>query len=85
MFGQEQKEATIPVGHMNLSLHDISGDIRLANSYYEDLHDSVGRFDFVMANPPFNVDKIDKAKLADDRSHFPFGLPRPDNGNYLWI
>ena len=47
VFGQEQKEATIPLGHMNLALHGLSGDIRRANSYYEDLHDSVGRFDFV--------------------------------------
>ena len=43
-----------------------------------------GEFDFVMANPPFNVDRIDKSKLADD-PRFPFGLPSVDNGNYLWI
>lgn len=85
VFGQEQKEATIPLSHMNLALHGLSGDVRRANSYYEDLHDAVGRFDFVMANPPFNVDKVDKSKLADDRRRFPFGLPRPDNANYLWI
>jgi type I restriction enzyme M protein len=85
VFGQEQKDATIPLGHMNLALHGLSGDIRRANSYYEDLHHAVGRFDFVMANPPFNVDKVDKSKLADDRRRFPFGLPRPDNANYLWI
>lgn len=85
VYGQEQKEATVPIGRMNLALHGLSGDIRLANSYYEDLHDAVDRFDFVMANPPFNVDNIDKAKLEGDTRRFPFGLPRPDNGNYLWI
>lgn len=84
-FWQEQKEANVPLGRMNLALHGLSGDIRQANSYYEDLHDAVGAFDFVMANPPFNVDKVDKEKLADDRRRFPFGLPRPDNANYLWI
>ncbi len=85
VYGQEQKEATVPLGRMNLALHGLSGDIRQANSYYEDLHDAVGRFDFVMANPPFNVNGIDKAKLEGDARRFPFGLPRPDNGNYVWI
>ncbi len=84
IYGQEQKEATVPLARMNLALHGLSGDIRLGNSYYDDLHHSVGAFDFVMANPPFNVDNVDKAKLAGDR-RFPFGLPKPDNGNYLWI
>ncbi|MDQ3641805.1 MAG: SAM-dependent methyltransferase, partial [Actinomycetota bacterium] len=69
---------------MNLALHGLSGDIRLGNSYYDDLHDSVGAFDFVMANPPFNVNRVDKAKLEGDR-RFPFGIPKPDNANYLWI
>lgn len=84
VYGQEQKEVTVPLAKMNLALHGISGDIRLANSYYENLHDAVGRFDFVMANPPFNVDRVDKDKLAGDR-RFPLGLPKPDNANYLWI
>ncbi|MGC9220359.1 MAG: N-6 DNA methylase [Solirubrobacteraceae bacterium] len=66
-----------------LAVHGLSGEIREANSYYEDPHHSVGRFDFVMANPPFNVDKIDKAKLEGDR-RFP-AVPRADNGNYIWI
>ena len=51
---------------MNLAVHGLSGDIRQANTYYEDIHNSVGKFDFVMANPPFNVDKVDKEKIKDD-------------------
>jgi type I restriction enzyme M protein len=70
---------------MNLALHGLSGDIRLGNSYYDDLHDAVNSFDFVMANPPFNVNGIDKSKLEGDTRRFPFGLPRSDNGNYIWI
>ncbi|MFE9693684.1 N-6 DNA methylase [Micromonospora sp. NPDC005806] len=84
IYGQEQKEATVPLAKMNLALHGLSGDIRLANSYYEDLHHAVDKFDFVMANPPFNVNGVDKAKLAGDR-RFPYGPPKTDNGNYLWI
>src|SRR5260370_11650784 len=70
---------------MNLAVHGLEGDIREGNSYYEDIHDSVGKFDFVMANPPFNVDRIDKERLKDDRARFPFGMPRADIGNYVWI
>jgi type I restriction enzyme M protein len=84
LYGQEQKEVTVPLAKMNLALHGLSGDIRLGNSYYDDLHDAVDKFDFVMANPPFNVNGVDKDKLAGDQ-RFPFGLPRTDNGNYLWI
>src|SRR5207253_4848229 len=43
-----------------------------------------GKFDFVMANPPFNVDRVDKDRIKDD-PRFPFGMPRVDNANYLWI
>ena len=84
VYGQEQKESTVPIAKMNLALHGLSGDIRLGNSYYDDLHHSLGSFDFVMANPPFNVNGVDKNKLEGDR-RFPFGIPRPDNANYLWI
>ena len=72
------------LGKMNLAVHGLAGDIRQGNTYYEDLHRSTGKFDFVMANPPFNVDRVDKDRLKDD-PRFPFGLPRTDNANYLWI
>ena len=84
VYGQEKTKETVRLAKMNLAVHGLAGDIREANTYYEDLHDSVGTFDFVMANPPFNVNKVDKAKLEDD-PRFPFGLPKPDNANYLWI
>lgn len=84
VYGSEQKEGTVPLAKMNLALHGLSGDIRVANSYYEDPHRSVGTFDFVMANPPFNVNNVDKDKLAGD-PRFPYGIPRTDNANYLWI
>jgi type I restriction enzyme M protein len=84
VYGQEQKESTVPIAKMNLALHGLSGDIRLGNSYYDDLHHSRAAFDFVMANPPFNVNGVDKEKLEVD-TRYPFGIPRPDNANYLWI
>ena len=84
IYGQEKTGDTVKLAKMNLAVHGLAGDIKEGNTYYEDLHDSVGEFDFVMANPPFNVNKVDKTKLEDD-PRFPFGLPRPDNGNYLWI
>jgi type I restriction enzyme M protein len=84
VYGQERVDETRHLCLMNLAVHALSGDIRQGNSYYEDLHSSVGKFDFVMANPPFNVDKVDKEKIKDD-PRFPFGMPRSDNANYLWI
>lgn len=84
IYGQERVGDTVRLAKMNLAVHGLGGDIRQGNSYYEDLHDSVGEFDFVMANPPFNVDKVDKTKLEDD-PRFSFGLPTADNANYLWI
>lgn len=84
IFGQERVEETRNLCLMNLAVHGLSGDIKQGNSYYEDLHESLGKFDFVLANPPFNVDKVDKEKIKDD-PRFPFGMPRSDNANYLWI
>jgi len=84
IYGQEKVAETVRLCKMNLAVHGLSGDIRQSNTYYEDIHNCVGKFDFVMANPPFNVDKVDKERLKDDR-RFPFGLPRADNANYLWI
>lgn len=84
IYGQEKTAETVRLCHMNLAVHGLSGDIRQANSYYENVHNCRGRFDFVMANPPFNVDGVDKEKLKDD-PRYPFGLPRVDNANYLWI
>jgi type I restriction enzyme M protein len=84
VFGQEKVAETVRLCKMNLAVHGLSGDIREGNTYYEDRHSSVGKFDFTMANPPFNVDRIDKERLKDD-PRFPFGMPKGDNGNYIWI
>jgi type I restriction enzyme M protein len=83
-YGQEKVAETIRLCKMNLAVHGLSGDIRQAVTYYEDPHKSVGKFDFVMANPPFNVDKVDKERIKDD-PRYPFSLPKADNANYLWI
>ncbi len=85
VYGQEKTEETVRLCKMNLAVHGLEGEIRQGNSYYEDIHDAVGKFDFVMANPPFNVDRINKELLKDDKARFPFGMPRSDNGNYIWI
>jgi len=85
IFGQEKTAETVRLCRMNLAVHGISGDIKQANTYYEDPHNIVSKFDFVMANPPFNVDGVNKERIKDDTRHFPFGIPRVDNANYLWI
>ena len=84
LFGQERVAETVRLAKMNLAVHGLAGDIRQGNTYYEDLHRSPGRFDFVMANPPFNVKSVDKERLKGD-PRFDLGLPRADNANYLWI
>ncbi|MDE3090577.1 MAG: SAM-dependent DNA methyltransferase, partial [Chloroflexota bacterium] len=85
IYGQEKTSETVRLCRMNLAVHGLSGQIREANSYYDDVHKATGKFDFVMANPPFNVDKVDKDRIKDDKQRYPFGMPKTDNGNYLWI
>ena len=85
VYGQEKTSETVRLARMNLAVHGLSGDIKQGNTYYEDMHNVAGKFDFVMANPPFNVDKVDKERIKDDTGRFPFGMPNVDNANYLWI
>jgi type I restriction enzyme M protein len=86
VHGQEKVAETAKLCRMNLAVHGLEGDIREGISYYDDLHDATGKFDFVLANPPFNVNAVDKERLEGDIGRrFPFGLPSVDNANYLWI
>jgi len=88
--GLEKNATTIRLAKMNLAVHGLEGDIQKAITYYDDPHELVGKSDFVMANPPFNVDEIDADKVKAD-PRLPFGLPgvnkkgKVSNGNYVWI
>lgn len=89
--GVEKTDETGRLCRLNLAVHGLEGDIKhggQTNSYYDDPHNATGNFDFVLANPPFNVNAVDKERLKDavgKGRRFPFGLPRTDNANYLWI
>lgn len=89
--GVEKTDETGRLCRLNLAVHGLEGDIRHGgnvNSYYDDPHNATGQFDFCLANPPFNVNAVDKERLKEmvgSGRRFPFGLPRTDNANYLWI
>ncbi len=88
--GLEKNATTIRLAKMNLAVHGLEGDVQQAITYYDDPHELVGKADYVMANPPFNVDEIDADKVKTD-PRLPFGLPgvnkkdKVSNGNYVWI
>jgi type I restriction enzyme M protein len=86
VYGTELKSNNTKLAKMNLAIHGLEGKIIEANSFYANPHNLTGKCDFVMANPPFNVKKVDKKNSflkSDER--LPFGLPKNDNGNYLWV
>jgi type I restriction enzyme M protein len=89
-YGQEKNRDTIHIAKMNLAVHGLEGKIAEAITYYQDEHTLAGKCDFVMANPPFNVDLVDAERIKAD-PRLPFGLPgvnkqkKVSNGNFLWI
>ena len=92
-YGHEKNETTAKLAQINLAVHGLQGTIRAGNeaiTYYKDPHELVGKCDFVMANPPFNVDEVDAEKVKGDK-RLPFGLPgvnkakKVSNANYLWM
>ncbi|AWV88697.1 type I restriction-modification system subunit M [Bradymonas sediminis] len=92
-FGQEKSETNTRLALMNLAVHGLEGTIQQGNSFYDRIDDKVGQCDFVMANPPFNVDMVDPTKLKDDprllASVKTLGISKKtntvSNANYLWI
>lgn len=86
VYGTELKANNVRLAKMNLAIHGIEGAIIEDNSFYSNPHHLTERCDYVMANPPFNVKKIDKNReFVKTDPRLPFGLPKADNGNYMWI
>jgi type I restriction enzyme M protein len=99
VYGQEKTLETVKLARMNLAVNGLRGDVKQANTYYENPHDSFGRFDFVLTNPPFNVDDVSLSSVEKDRRFNTYGIPRKKtkvkkgeqgketvpNANYLWI
>ena len=99
-YGVEKEPDTVKLAKMNLLLNNVRGDITEANSFYSDPYNAVGQFDYVMANPPFNVDEVVVDKVSEDERFNTYGVPRNSsksakkasdkketvpNANYLWI
>lgn len=99
VYGQEKTGETVKLAKMNLAVNGLRGEIKWANSYSEDPYNGFGRFDFVLANPPFNVDDVPIATVEGDARFNTYGIPRKKtrskkseqgketvpNANYLWI
>ena len=86
VYGTELKANNVRLAKMNLAIHGIEGTIIEDNSFYNNPHNLTEKCDFVMANPPFNVKKIDKKnEFIKTDPRLPFGVPKADNGNYMWI
>jgi type I restriction enzyme M protein len=97
--GQEKTLETANLAKMNLVVNGLRGEIKKANTYYEDHFNSFGKYDYVLANPPFNVDDVNLSKIEGDRRFNEYGIPRNKtkakkkdkgsitvpNANYLWI
>ena len=99
-YGIEKEPDTVKLAKMNLLLNNVRGEITEANSFYSDPYNAFGNFDYVMANPPFNVDEVDYSRVSDDARFNTYGVPRNKtksakkksdkketvpNANYLWI
>jgi type I restriction enzyme M protein len=99
VYGQEKTQETVNLAKMNLAVNGLRGDIKKRNTYYEDAFDSFGAFDYVLANPPFNVDDVGLSSVEKDKRFNTYGIPRnktkgkrkeagketAPNANYLWI
>lgn len=99
VYGQEKTLETVKLARMNIAVNGLRGEIVKANTYYENPHNSFGKFDYVLANPPFNVDEVNLQKIEGDKRFNTYGIPRNKgdakakdkgavtvpNANYLWI
>ncbi len=99
VYGQEKTLETVKLAKMNLAVNGLRGDIRQTNTYYEDPFESFGEFDYVLTNPPFNVDDVSLKRVETDKRFNTYGIPRKKtkakkkdqgnetvpNANYLWI